>query len=83
MHRLGHDDVPILTPRQQAVLALLATGLTSHEVAAILRAFVAEVGKDIRDAIVALGARSKLEAIVIALRDDLIRFPPGPVAVRG
>jgi DNA-binding NarL/FixJ family response regulator len=83
MHRLGYDDAPILTPRQQTVLALLATGLTSHTVAAVLRAPVDEVRADTRGAILALGAHSKLEAVVIALRDRLVRFPPGPVAVRG
>ena len=83
MYRSVHDDAPILTPRQQAVLALLATGLTSRQVAAVLRAPVDEVRADIRGAILALGARSRLEAVVIAVRDRLVRFPPGPTAVCG
>ena len=80
---MGHDETPVLTARQQAVLALLATGLTSRTVAGIVRVPVDEVQADIRDAILALGARSKLEAVIIAVRGQLIRYPPGPVAMCG
>ena len=64
-----------LSRRQRAVLALSAGGLISAEVAATLQIPVAEVRADLMRAIDALGARSKLGAIVIALRDGLIELP--------
>lgn len=71
----------VLTQRQRAVLDLLAAGLTSAEVGAALRIPVDEVRATARDIIVALGARSKLEAVVIGLRCGLIRLPAAPMAL--
>jgi DNA-binding NarL/FixJ family response regulator len=55
---------------------LSATGLVSTEVAEALRVPVAEIRADLADAIRALGARSKLEAVIIALESGLIELPP-------
>lgn len=71
----------VLTQHQRAVLSLLATGLTSAGVGATLRIPVDEVRATARDTIRALGARSKLDAVIIALRRGLIRLPAAPVAL--
>jgi two-component system, NarL family, response regulator DesR len=68
----------VLTARQQAVLALSASGLISGEVADALQLPVQEVRTDLASAIVTLGARSKLEAVMIALRLGLIDCPREP-----
>ena len=57
------------------VIELSATGLTTPEVAERLGVPREEVRERIREAIVTLGARSKLEAVVIALRLALARPP--------
>src|SRR5690348_1314396 len=61
-----------LSAQQQLVLSLSATGLTSAEVASALHVPVQEVQTYLASAIQALGARSKLEAVIVALRYDLI-----------
>ena len=68
----------VLSAQQQAVLALFATGLHSAEVAAALGTPVGEVRAHLVSAVVELGARSKLEAVIIALRLGLIDLPPEP-----
>jgi len=75
---IRRDRATPLSQHQRAVLSLLATGLTSGEVADVLRAPASDVRSDIRAAIRALKARSKLEAVVVALLDGLIECPPGP-----
>ena len=82
MSRSGHHLRRGLSRRQRVILALLATGLTSSEVAGVLRIPVVEVRTDISTAIDILGARSKLEAVLIALGAGLIELPPGPRLVR-
>lgn len=82
MCRTGHHSRPGLSSRQRVLLALLATGLTSGEVADVLRVSVDEVRTEISGAIGIVGARSKLEAVVIALRDGLIAPALGPRLVR-
>ena len=64
-----------LLREQQRVLELSATGALSSEVATILGLSPDEVRVHIALAVFALGARSKLEAVVIALRRGLIRLP--------
>jgi DNA-binding CsgD family transcriptional regulator len=61
--------------RQRTILELSATGLSSAEVASALQLTVHEVSTDLARAILTLGARSKLEAVIIALRRGLIRLP--------
>ncbi|MDP8922716.1 MAG: hypothetical protein M3O34_07550 [Chloroflexota bacterium] len=57
------------------VLRLVATGMTTDEVVACLAVSPDEVRRDVAHAIDALGARSKLEAVVIALRLGLVDLP--------
>ncbi len=61
----------------RTVLQLSATGMTSDEVAAHLGTTPGQVRRAIARAIAALGAGSKLEAVVIALRLGLIDLPTG------
>ena len=70
----GDSVANVLSAQQQAVLALSAAGLISAEVAETLQVPVAEVRAHLADAIRALGARSKLEAVIIALRNGLIQL---------
>jgi len=60
---------------QRRVLTLAATGLITDEVATQLGMSVDDVRRHTAGAIAALGARSKLEAVVIALRRGLIDLP--------
>jgi DNA-binding CsgD family transcriptional regulator len=61
-----------LDPLAIRVLALSARGLSTAEVAAELGADPDEVRGALRRAMAELGARSKLEAIILALRAGLI-----------
>jgi DNA-binding NarL/FixJ family response regulator len=65
------DDLQLASV-QLEVLALSATGMTTREVATWLGLTRDEVRDHLVRAIVALGARSKIEAVVKALRLGLI-----------
>jgi DNA-binding CsgD family transcriptional regulator len=64
-----------LTARERDMLAVSATGRTSVEVAETQELAPEAVRGLIASAITMLGARSKLEAVVIAVRDGLINLP--------
>ena len=66
-----------LTDLEHAVLRLSATGLLTHEVAERLGISPDGVRGHIRAAMAALGASSKLEAVVRALERGLIHLPNG------
>ncbi len=66
-----------LTELEHRVLRLSATGLLTHEVAEQLGMHPGEVRRHIGRAMAALGARSKLEAVMLALRLGLIDLPCG------
>ncbi len=68
-------DCRPLDARARTVLRLSATGMNSYEVAEHLGATPDQVRRDISRAIAALGAGSKLEAVVIALRLGLVELP--------
>jgi DNA-binding NarL/FixJ family response regulator len=70
-HRAG------LTAYEQAVLADSAKGLTTAEVAERLGVSPEVVCRSIASAITKLEARSKLEAVVLALRRGLIVLSAG------
>ncbi len=61
-----------LVASERAVLAACASGLIITEVAEMLGQPAEDVRRSVASAIVKLGARSKLEAVVIALRRGLI-----------
>jgi DNA-binding NarL/FixJ family response regulator len=64
-----------LTEMERLVLSFSATGLGTVEVAEQLGLPPDEVRRHLRAAILALGAQSKLEAVVFAAREGLIRLP--------
>ena len=64
-----------LTLQARDVLATSATGCSVHEVAEVLGLSPEMVRQHIVSAISKLGARSKLEAVVLALRNGLIEPP--------
>lgn len=68
---VGHD----LTEREVEVLGLASTGLTNQGIADALAVSVNTVRNHVQHAMTKLGAHSKLEAVSIALRAHLIRFP--------
>ncbi len=76
----GGDEITVsesvhlatLTAQECAVLSASATGLSVTEVAERLSISPGAVRASVTSAIVKLGARSKLEAVLIALRRGLI-----------
>ena len=64
------------TPRERAVLQALAAGLSSDEVAECLAIGPKDVRAALKRAMTKLGARTKLEALVLAIREGLIDPPP-------
>jgi DNA-binding CsgD family transcriptional regulator len=65
-----------LTTLERDALTVSATGRTSAQVASDLDVSIEAVRDALGSAIVKIGARSKLEAVIIALRDGLIDLPP-------
>ena len=71
-HRgLGRD----LTPRELAVLELVAEGLANKEIASRLSIRLTTVRNHIQSILNKLGAHSKLEATAIAYRESVIGRP--------
>jgi DNA-binding NarL/FixJ family response regulator len=64
-----------LSPDELEVLRLLAAGLLTDEVAVALHIDPDAVRGHVSEILVALAARSKLEAVVIALRRGLVDLP--------
>ena len=65
------------SPAELAVLRASATGRTSVEVADLLGLDAEVVRAQLGNAVTKLGARSKLEAVVLALESGLIAIPDG------
>ena len=76
MRRYGAVSGERLTARERAVLEALATGLSSAEAAARLSLDPQDARDCLKQAMAGLGARSKFEALVIAIRTGLIDPPP-------
>jgi DNA-binding CsgD family transcriptional regulator len=64
-----------LTAQQRSVVALSATGMGTRDVADLLGISCHEVREHLAAVMLDLGARSKLEAVIIALRRRLIQLP--------
>jgi DNA-binding CsgD family transcriptional regulator len=62
-----------LTPRQKQVLQLLAQGRSTEQIAAHLHLTTETVRNHVRHVLKGLGAHSRLEAVVVARRQGLIR----------
>lgn len=63
-----------LSPREREVLGWLAQGLTGEEIAARLHLSAETVRTHVRNAMDKLGARTRVQAIVLALRKGEIRL---------
>jgi DNA-binding NarL/FixJ family response regulator len=63
---------PALTPRERDVLALIADGLPTRQVATDLNYSERTIKKVLGDIVVKLGARSRSQAIACAVRQGLI-----------
>jgi DNA-binding CsgD family transcriptional regulator len=64
-----------LSLEARVILGLLATGLSTAEVAVHLGMSPAEIRSQLAEAIEALGASSKLEAVILAIEQGLIDRP--------
>jgi DNA-binding NarL/FixJ family response regulator len=64
-----------LTEREREILTLLADGRTNKAVAAELFLSVNTVRNHVQSILTKLGAHSKLEAVSIALREEIIKYP--------
>jgi DNA-binding NarL/FixJ family response regulator len=71
-----------LEPLERRVLELMATGLDSRAVSLLLDMPVEQVREYARSAIAKLGARSKMEAIIIVLREG-VAVHCGPATATG
>jgi DNA-binding CsgD family transcriptional regulator len=76
-----------LSPRQREILALVAAGRTSKEIAGELGISESTVNWHLSNAFERLGASSRAEAVAVAMREDAQRTddpitvpdsPPGP-----
>jgi DNA-binding NarL/FixJ family response regulator len=73
----GQEPVrPTLEPPERRVLELIAEGLSNREIAERLGVPVEAVRASFGAIFAKLGASSKLEALLIAIRLGLIRLPP-------
>ncbi len=72
---MGQHRSRTLTAMEHVVLRLSATGLTTAEVADRLDIDPDEVRRYVAGAMAALGASSKLEAVVLAVRQGLVDLP--------
>ena len=80
--RGGEEQSPGLTPRETEVLQLLAEGLDTREVGERLNCSHNTARNHTQSVIRKLGAHSKLEAVMTAIRTGLVRPPansPAPV----
>jgi two-component system, NarL family, nitrate/nitrite response regulator NarL len=64
-----------LTNREREVLTLLADGASSVRIAGALEISPNTVRSHIQSILMKLGAHSRLEAVALAVRDDVIRVP--------
>ena len=66
-----------LTPRQFEILQLIATGTTTAEIAQTLHLSRETVRNHVRAVLLKLNAKSRLEAVANARRDNLVVAPDG------
>jgi DNA-binding NarL/FixJ family response regulator len=71
----SEDQDDRITVEERAVLSASATGLGVEEAAELLGRPPVYVRRLLVSAITKLGARSKLEAVVMAVRDGLVDIP--------
>ena len=63
---------PHLTPRQAEVLRMLEHGTSTHQIAHELHLSIETVRNHVRHILRTLGVHSRLEAVAVARREDLV-----------
>lgn len=66
------DEIPVLTPREREVLALLAEGASNKAIARALSVSVHTAKFHVASVAEKLGASGRLEAVAIAIRSGLV-----------
>lgn len=69
-----------LSPRQREILALVAAGRTSKEIASALGISESTVNWHLTNVFERLGASSRAEAVALAMREEADGDPPPPVS---
>jgi DNA-binding NarL/FixJ family response regulator len=64
-----------LAPREREVLQAIATGLTPEQVADLLTISIHTVRTHLKNSMAKLNSRSKLEAVMLAIKNGLIELP--------
>jgi PAS domain S-box-containing protein len=72
---VDHAAVPVLTPRQREVLDLIASGLTTSEIARELALSVVTVRNYLQSLLSVLDVHTRLEALAMAQRVGLLAAP--------
>ena len=62
-----------ITPKERAILALCARGMTTEQIAEELQVSVHTVNTILKQAYLRLGARNRSHAVAICLRNNLIQ----------
>jgi DNA-binding NarL/FixJ family response regulator len=68
----GQNSIPILTAQEKIVLDRLAAGETDHEISVNLNLDTPTVQKLVQSIIMKLGVKSRLEAVLRAIREGLL-----------
>lgn len=71
--RSGHS---CLSPRQEAVLLLLAMGLSNKEIAPALQVGIETVKSHVKHILISLGARNPTHAVYLAFERGILATPP-------
>ncbi|HVE93031.1 MAG TPA: response regulator transcription factor [Actinomycetota bacterium] len=69
---------PVLTPRQQEIIRLLAMGLPNKQIARRLGIGVETVKTHISKVLAKLGVGSRTEAVIVAMREGVLAAPGAP-----
>ncbi len=69
---------PVLTPRQQEIIRLLAMGLPNKQIARRLGIGVETVKTHISKVLAKLGVGSRTEAVIVAMREGVLAPPGAP-----
>lgn len=73
---IGHEPEPRLTPRQRQILDLIASGVSTSEIAEQLGLSTETVRNHVRNVLRELEVHTRLEAIAAARRLGLLAAPP-------
>lgn len=71
------SDTPQISEREREILRLVATGATNQQIAQTLNISINTVKVHLRNIFAKIGAASRTEATVYAMRMGLVEIPPG------